>query len=166
MTLKEFVVFRHAQKSSWIADPDLSEEGHQQAQLLVDLVRLKMLPTPDLLLCSPKKRSQQTFLPLHQELQIPIEIDPILDERGNAEKGLHFENRIKNYLDLTLPQKPHNCVFICTHLDWMEIFGLMAPIDVDITSEVIHMPPAFYYHFSLVADPQGLWKLIRKSKVG
>jgi hypothetical protein len=46
----------------------------------------------------------------------------------------------------------------------MEVFGWMAPIDVDITNDVIHMPPAHFYHFSMIADPSGIWKLIRKSR--
>ncbi|MEY4615968.1 MAG: hypothetical protein RJB66_928 [Pseudomonadota bacterium] len=164
MTLKEFVIFRHAQKGSWSNDPELSQEGHAQAKQLVNLVHQQIIPPPDILFCSPKKRSEQTFIPLRDEFRIPLEVDPNLDERGASERGLAFEGRIKNFLDVQLPQRPHTCVYLCTHLDWMEIFGSIAPIDVDITNDVIHMPPAYFYHFSLVADPSGLWKLMKKSR--
>lgn len=165
MAIQEFVIFRHAHKADWSADPELSPDGHRQAQLIAKLVRSNILPTPDLLLCSPKKRSEQTFTPMRDDLNIPLIIDPALDERGNAEKGRLFENRVKRVIEVELPARPQSCVFLCTHLDWLEIFGWMAPIDTDITAEVIHMPPANFYHIGISTDPNALWRLIRKGKV-
>ncbi len=165
MALKEFVLFRHAQKSSWTNDPDLSEEGHRQALLIVELVYQQLLPRPTQLLSSPKKRAQQTLIPTQEELQIPLIIEPTLDERSTLETGRDFETRIKTFVQHALPKKPHSCLFMCTHLDWLEVFSWAAPLSTDISSDILHVPPAHYYHFALSNDENSPWKLIKKGGV-
>lgn len=162
MKLKEFVIFRHATKQSWTHDPDLSEDGCQQALSILEKVRTKRLPQPDLLITSPKKRAQQTLLPVHNELNIPILEDFLLDERNHSETGLDFESRVKKYLQVDLFNYDAEILFLCTHLDWLEVFGWSAPLNLDITGEILHAPPASFYHITLDDDQDNFWRVFNK----
>lgn len=165
MALKEIVLFRHAQKGSWTNDPELSEQGHRQALLIVELVHRELLPRPHQLLTSPKKRAQQTLIPLQEEFQIPLIIEPTLDERNSYETGREFEARIKSFVQEEIPQQQSSCLFMCTHLDWLEVFSWAAPLIVDISSDILDIPPAHYYHFELDKDQKNPWKLVKKGGV-
>lgn len=165
MPLKEFVIFRHAQKSSWSNDPDLSQEGHRQALQITNHVSRRHLPTPQQLISSPKKRAQQTLIPLQEQLQIPLLIEPILDERSTNETGQEFENRVKSFLQDALPQKNHSCLYLCTHLDWLEVFSWAAPLVDDISSEILHLPPAHFYHVAISNERNQPWQLLKKGGI-
>lgn len=163
--MKEIVIFRHAQKDSWQANPTLSDYGQKQAQNLVTLVNTSQLPAPSLLISSPKKRAQQTFIPLQEKFQIPLVLDPALDERSNHETGREFEARIKQFIHYDLVQNAVPCMFLCTHLDWLEIFAWTAPLQDDLMSEVLHLPPAHYYYFQIEETPSAPWVLHKKGGV-
>jgi broad specificity phosphatase PhoE len=162
MKVKEFVIFRHASKSSWSNDPELSEQGHQQAQLIVEKIKAGVLPQPRLLLCSPKIRAQQTFLPIKNAFRVPFETDPFLDERNQSETGASFECRVKNFLEEHLHDHTYSTIYICTHLDWIEVFSWAAPLNVDITSEVLHLPSGHFYHVQIDSEEGTFWKLVNK----
>jgi broad specificity phosphatase PhoE len=164
MALEKFVLFRHAHKESWSDDPELSEKGHRQAILIAEKVHRNGLPHPGRLLSSPKKRAQQTFVPLEEEFQIPLIIEPQLDERNHHETGKEFETRIKNFLQFQLPHYSEACVYLCTHLDWLEVFSLIAPLKNDIASEILHLPPAHYYYFSITPGDRP-WELIKRGGI-
>jgi broad specificity phosphatase PhoE len=162
MALKEFVIFRHAHRLSGGSDPELSEVGRQQATRLVQLVQQKLLPVPQMLLSSPKLRARQTLAPLKKALQIPHGIDPNLDERTRDENGATFENRVKNFLREELPVRSESCIYLCTHLDWLEVFGWAAPVIEDLSADLRHLQPADYFHFQLGAELSHPWSLIKK----
>lgn len=165
MALKEFVLFRHAKKNFDSHDPDLSPDGFKQAQKIVEKVLNKELPTPQVLFTSPKKRAQQTLSFLQEELQIPLLIDPALDERTSNEKSLDFKNRINQFLSKELPYKNVSYAFLCTHLDWLETFAELSPLNIDISSEILHVPPAHFYHVSLNHEMRFPWELIKKGVI-
>lgn len=165
MKLREIVIFRHAQKASWAADPDLSSEGLRQAREIVHLVQKGTLPKPELLLSSPRRRAQQTLTPVQEHFQIPLLLRPALNERESSENAKRFEDRIKIFLHQELPQERSTCIFLCTHLDWLEVFSWAAPLNEDIGQEIFGMPPAHFYHIELETDPSSPWKILRKGSV-
>lgn len=166
MALKEIVLFRHAKKATNSADPDLSQEGLKQAQSLVAIVKKNSLPLPQQLLSSPRRRAQQTLMQLQEEFQIPLVLEPALDERSPHETRMAFKSRINHFLFKDLPSKSKECVFLCTHLDWFEIFAEISPLDIDITSDILHLPPASYYHIAVhPQDPSLPWTLVQKGQV-
>jgi phosphohistidine phosphatase SixA len=165
MALQEFVIFRHAQKSGWTADPELSSEGFRQAQLIVETVRKKGLPKPDLLISSPRKRAHQTLQPLHETFQVPLHIHPGLDERNSPETGKDFENRVKLFLETDLLTQNAACLYLCTHLDWLEVFGWAAPLELDIASDILHLPPAHYYHIQIDKVANAPWKIKKRGGI-
>lgn len=165
MALKEMVLFRHAKKSYQIQDPELAPEGLKQAQSLVQVVKKNELPLPQQLICSPKRRAQQTLARLHEELQIPLIAESALDERASDETRADFEGRIKHFLFKNLLFKKVPCVYLCSHLDWLEAFALLAPLNVDILWEVLHLPPAAYYHIAINPDDTKDWTLIKKGQI-
>lgn len=165
MALQEFVLFRHAKKSYQIHDPELAPEGLKQAQALVQVVKANELPLPQQLLCSPKRRAQQTLARLHEELQIPLMVEPALDERTSEETRAEFDGRIKHFLFKDLPFKKASCVYLCSHLDWLEAFAELAPLNVDILSDILHLPPAAYYYMAINPDDSRDWTLIKKGQI-
>lgn len=165
MALKEFVLFRHAKKNFDGSDPELSIDGFQQARSLVEVVKRQELIKPQLLLCSPRKRARQTLAPLQEAFDIPLMIHPALDERLPEESRAHFKNRIYQFLIKELPQKNTSSVFLCTHFDWIEIFVEVVPLKEDLSSDILHLPPASYYHVALSQDPQTPWDLIKKGEI-
>ena len=165
MPIKNIILFRHAQKSFWSQDPDLSSQGHQQAKNIIELVQSNKLPIPSELLCSPKKRALQTFLPFKSAYQIQLNIETSLDERGSHESQQQFESRIKNFVHFDLPQKTATCLFLCTHLDWFEVFSIVAPLIVDLSQEVLQLQPASYYHFQIETNQTQPWSLFQKGEI-
>jgi broad specificity phosphatase PhoE len=162
MTLKQFVIFRHAHRLSGGSNPELSEFGLRQAEQLAELVLQNGLPRPELLLTSPKQRAKQTFAPLKKTLQIPHVSDPVLDERSSAERGAEFEARVKEFLRNDLPTRSESCIYLCTHLDWLEVFGWAAPLLEDLSEDIRHLMPAHYFHIQLGPDANSPWTLIKK----
>lgn len=165
MALKEFVLFRHAKKNFDSIDPDLSQDGLKQALRILESVQKNELPTPQFLFTSPKKRAQQTLSILQEELQIPLIIEPALDEQNSEEPSSAFRNRVIQFLTKDLPSKNINFAFLCTHLDWLEMFAAVAPLKVDLSSEIIHIPPAHYYHVSLSREANHPWDLLKKGGI-
>lgn len=165
MALKEFVLFRHAKKNFDSIDPDLSRDGFEQAARILEAVQKNKLPLPQVLLTSPKKRAQQTLSYLQEELQIPLFIETALDERGPEESSSQFHRRVTEFLSKELPYKNVQFAFLCTHLDWLEAFALIAPLKIDISSEIIHIPPAQYYHVAISNDQKQAWEIVKKGGI-
>jgi len=165
MAQKEIVLFRHAKKEFQSSDPDLSPEGVKQAQMIVQIVQKHKLPQPQHLISSPRRRAQQTLVHLQEEFQIPLIVDPALDERTTHETRLEFKTRINHFLFKDLPLKSFSCAFLCTHLDWIEMFAEISPLNVDISSDILHIPPAYYYHMSISHDDAKEWTLIQKGQI-
>lgn len=165
MKLKEFVLFRHAQKASWTQDPDLSKEGHEQAQQLIRWVQDKKLPTPQRLLSSPRKRAQQTFTPLQEALSVPLIIESSLDERLHSETGKIFEARVRQFLTTTLFEQNAETLYLVTHMDWLEVFSWAAPITVDLGSTIYGIPPAQFFHFSVTHGTDEPWVLLNQGAI-
>ncbi len=185
LPIREIVLFRHAQKKMSFhigsQNPELSSEGHRQAQTLVQYIHNNTLPHPNLLLTSPKIRAQQTFQPIQDSFKIPLIIAPSLDERVQNENSLSFELRVKQFLldelfnsysrhFVSTPYKEkvntnNACIYICTHLDWLEVFSWAAPLSDDISSEVLHLPPAHFYHVEINSELNEPWKLLKKGMV-
>lgn len=165
MALQEIVLFRHAKKSSQFHDPELAAEGLKQAQTLVTVVKKNELPLPQQLIASPKRRAQQTFARLQEELRIPLVAHAALDERTYDETRSSFNARIHHFLFKELPFKKGNCVYLCTHLDWLEVFAEMSPLNEDISADILHLPPAAYYHMAINPEDAEDWTLIKKGQI-
>jgi phosphohistidine phosphatase SixA len=155
-------LFRHAEKQTdGTQDPPLSFYGEQQALHLNRWVREGLIPRPDLLYTSPKRRAIQTFSPLARALNISIERFSELDERQSREDMTVFKKRISKFIEGHSPN-PERTVYFCSHLDWIEEFCHLAPCDSDLQDlENFSWAPASF----LIFDVQTIWHLIEKGQI-
>jgi broad specificity phosphatase PhoE len=136
----KLVLLRHATRSSHeIGDASLNVTGRQQAvELCTRLAPQGDLPVPTHLISSPKKRARQTLEPLADAVHEILKIDPRLDERSHAETVSEFEKRIRSVLleleqthaKSNQPDGRETCVYICSHMDWLETALLLMPTDL------------------------------------
>ena len=128
------VLFRHAEKQhDGTANPKLSSYGAQQALKLAQDVSVKNLPTPQVLMASPRVRTQQTLSPLAQKLGLNISIIEPLNERLPSESVADFRRRIQELLIHTqMDYQKNECVYLCTHYDWIEEFLTIVECSTDL----------------------------------
>lgn len=144
MTMKA-VFFRHATRSvQGLGDAQLNAAGLRQAEELASgLSPQGPLPHPTHLMCSPKKRARQTLAPLSARTQLPLIIDERLDERRQNESTREFEDRVRSLTEEILSPETKTfleeknttkgcdpCVFLCSHLDWLETAMALVPSDM------------------------------------
>lgn len=111
-------LLRHGDRSAGYGDVPLSSEGAHQAQRLAENSELQKT---EVILSSPKIRTQQTVTPLADRLQIPIELEGALDQRKSVETQSEFIKRVMNFISW-LPEKyPGKNVLLCTHSDWLQV---------------------------------------------
>lgn len=129
------VLFRHAEKQNdGTANPKLSTYGLQQALKLAQEVNLKKIPIPQVLMASPRIRAQQTFDPLSKKLGLKISISQLLNERQPSETAVDFRRRIQELLVLLqMDFQKNECLFLCTHYDWVEEFLTIIECSTDLT---------------------------------
>lgn len=159
LKVKEIVLFRHAEKASWTANPPLSARGHRQAQSIVEYVQSKKLPPPQLILSSPRLRAEQTLAPLREALGIPMEQSLLLDERHGQERASDFESRVRKLITEELPKSKPTCIYLVTHLDWIEVFSWMLPCTTSFDESVFSIAPAHYFHLTMPALLNEPWIL-------
>lgn len=159
----KILFIRHATRSlHGLGDVSLNSQGQQQAEYLAKMVAEGLLPTPSLLLTSPKKRARETFESLSMFSQVPVTVDERLDERRQNESGRDFEARVRSFLDDltpegTMPRKHEGCVMICSHLDWLELALVLLPSTLSETEMTASWSNAEYRIFRY---NDGLWNLI------
>jgi len=165
------VILRHAARSAHESgDCSLSAFGHLQAEALArSLAPQGDLPPPTRLICSPKKRTRQTLTPLAHAAQLEIVTDGRLDERHNHESGREFETRINSLLEeLSRPRmalkagEREPCVYLCTHLDWLNSASALIPSDASPDQLDRHWGNCEYLVFRL---NDGLWECIQGGMV-
>lgn len=149
-------LFRHAEKQSdWTYDPVLSPYGEKQALKLSQNVQSNLLPRPDQLYVSPKKRAQATFAPLSKDLKIPLAVQLALDEKHKGEDSGSFRLRVQNYLK-GFNKTTSETVYLCTHMDWLEEALSLIPCDTDLSQlSDFYWAPAAYLHFEI----RNIWHL-------
>jgi len=120
----KIILFRHAEKTNdGSANPKLSQRGEKQAQKLVSEVSAKKIPAPQILMVSPRLRTQQTFEHLARALKIKPAVTPLLDERVSGESKEDFRRRVQELLVLLqMDYQKEECIYLCTHYDWIEEF--------------------------------------------
>lgn len=152
-------IFRHAQKAmDFTGDPDLTLEGHAQAQRILVKVLKNELPRPTELWVSPKKRTHSTFRPLSMELKIPLKNTEGLLEQLSTETLHDFRQRIENVLNQAR-KNPDAIVFLCSHYDWVLEAMTVIPSETDLTdTEFTHWSPSQYAGFRV--HPDGLFEFI------
>jgi phosphohistidine phosphatase SixA len=127
------VLIRHATRAAQgLGDCPLNAVGKSQAENLATqwVSPLGPLPPPTRLIASPKKRAQETLKPLSLGARVDLETDPRLDERHQNETATEFETRVKSVIgDLSGPdtQARESCIYLCSHLDWIEAFLIHVP---------------------------------------
>ncbi len=158
-------LFRHAQKAmDFSSDPDLTAEGHHQAQKLVDKVLKNELPQPTTLWVSPKKRTCATFRPLAQHFGLHLELEETLIEQKNSETQSQFSQRVRNLCERATCMTD-GVLFICTHYDWVVEAIQTLPSDIIDSSsrDFSHWSPCQYVGFEV--SPQGLFKFIEVKRI-
>lgn len=160
-TVKELYFFRHAEKEiSFDADPGLSIRGSRQAESIANAIEQKTLLHPDKLWVSPKRRAKETFEPTQKITQHILNINPDLDQRMYSENSKEFAYRVRQFTEKKInPCKEHS-LYICTHSDWIETLGSVAPIKNPIDFNELILPSAYYLHFH--CDTDGIWTYISR----
>jgi broad specificity phosphatase PhoE len=157
----KLILFRHANKGFIpYDDPELSPQGFEQSIRLLELVKAGQIPTPHVLLVSPKRRTSQTFNPLSREFILKLEIEPELDQHLVSENKSEFRKRIQNFIYKLEEFPQESNIYVCTHYDWIEESMTLINCDKDLNSfEFSHWPPTQYILFEI---QDGLWKFISK----
>lgn len=158
----KFVLFRHAHKGILpFEDPDLSPQGHLQAEQISRDVSAGKIPAPTRLLVSPKRRAGQTFLPVAQERGLPLTVQSALDQHLSGETTSEFRDRIRIFINsLTAQFSGADVIYACTHYDWIEEAMSLIPSDRDLnTFEFSHWSPTQYLVFEVGADQ---WTYLQK----
>ena len=165
----KLLLIRHASRAlNSIGNTSLSPYGKQQAARLAELVPQGVLPQPSRLVSSPKKRARETFEPVAMAPQLSLEVvvDPRLDERHQNETGREFEARVREVLEelaLAAQTAPRTeCVWLCTHLDWLEIAMIFVPGALSEAELAASWTNAGYRVFQI---DNGLWTLISSGAV-
>jgi phosphohistidine phosphatase SixA len=161
----KLVLLRHASRNAHeLGDPPLNSIGLIQAESLVQAIAPSgILPTPSLLLTSPKRRAKETLLPTASKMNIPLNIDARLDERHSEESSRAFENRVRETLENLPSLIAHStgrdcgaCIWICSHLDWLESALLHLPSNLSETEVSMSWSTAQYRVFKLQKE-NGIW---------
>lgn len=157
-------IFRHAQKAvDFSGDPDLTPEGHNQAQKLLDKVLKNELPTPTQLWVSPRKRTHSTFRPLAQELKIQMQEQEALLEQTHEETLVDFRRRVKNCLEAAASSQ-NGVIFMCSHYDWVVEALAVIPSDTDYSAyEYSQWSPCQHMGFEITAD--GIFNFIELKRI-
>jgi broad specificity phosphatase PhoE len=137
----KLVMLRHGARSPHdFGDSSLNADGRAQAEALKSAIAPQgPLPQPTVLVASPKRRAKETLTPLANALQIGLTIDQRLDERHQNENMKEFEKRVLTLLDGLTNQLAKSsgaretCVFLCSHLDWLELALALLPTDLRST---------------------------------
>jgi phosphohistidine phosphatase SixA len=160
------VLLRHAARPAHDpGDCSLTTYGLAQAEALARaIVPQGDLPMPTRLLASPKKRAQQTLVPLSQFTQVGLETDPRLDERRQNETQKEFDQRITVLIkDFSQPQpRPDSCVYLCSHFDWLQTASLLLPSDASPVDLERNWANCEYLVFRIA---NSLWELVRSGIV-
>lgn len=157
-------IFRHAQKAmDFSGDPDLTVEGHAQAQKVLEMIRQNQIPRPTELWVSPKKRTHSTFRPLSLEFQLPLKTcETLLEQHGNESIG-EFRKRIEQVLEVAKIDH-QSVIFICSHYDWVLEAMSVIPCDTDLTTpEYSHWSPCQYVGFNV--SESGLFEFIELKRI-
>lgn len=159
----QFVLFRHAEKSSVGAqNPGLSPRGLAQAQRITELTNEGQLPTPTRLLASPLLRAQQTLLPVAENFKKTLEIINDLNERQNSESHDQFRHRIQRFLRWVETQT--GLFYVCTHLDWLDEAMTLITADVNLNQDrYSHWAPAAHICFDI--NESGLWVVEKQGEI-
>ena len=164
----DIVLFRHAKKGLMpFEDPGLSPEGFTQSDLLPLTVQKHDLPPATALWTSEKIRTHQTFKGLASALGIKTTKRAELNLRADFETQNMFQNRVQSLIDeLTLTSQKHSandCIYLCTHYDWIEQSMTLINCDKDLNSfEFLHWSPAGHIVFEIQSNK---WILINKGNV-
>lgn len=129
----KITLLRHGNRDlTMSSDGGLNRAGNDLAAGLPSKIEPNgNLPKPTQLISSPKKRAQETLLPMSKALELPLLTEEDLDERRTNESSVEFRSRVKNYLEL-LPNKykSSDVVCLCTHSDWLDDAMIVLPSDI------------------------------------
>lgn len=142
-------LLRHADRSRFESD-SLSEFGMNQAQSLYTVFEQRGHGFPDLIVSSPRKRTQATVAPLIGKVSPPPQliIDEDLEERRATESASDFRRRVHEVLSktclLVFENKTARSVLMVSHIDW-----LIEATDYLNSSEPIDLKNAPFQPFEL-----------------
>lgn len=151
----QILILRHAEKLSALGsnNPPLSEKGQIQAKNLLKLFEENKLFKPDQLWGSTKVRTQQTLLPLAQNLGKTVLPLPALEEKKHTESRTQFIDRIQQQLNKI--EKSQQNIMLCSHMDWLEEALALIPAAESVSNSIhSHWPSGAYFHFQI---QDGLW---------
>jgi broad specificity phosphatase PhoE len=121
-------ILRHEERSAGYGDVPLSHEGNQRAQQLAQNPNLRDV---QVILCSPKIRTQQTVQPLAEQLQIPVQIANELDQRKSIETENEFIQRVMTYLQNCTSTYEGKNILLCSHSDWLQMAIMNLPLPLE-----------------------------------
>lgn len=153
--LMRILLFRHCEKDQARSDGGLSARGLRQAEKLSADVASSYKPQPQKIIASPRLRAQQSFSPLALVMNQELITWTEMDERLASEDYDLFKKRIQKALKNL--EQLSGCVYVCSHLDWIEEALLMINSDTDLNQAQFQMwSPGTYIDFEV---HDGLWML-------
>ena len=161
----KLVLLRHATRSPYDSGASsLSTKGRAQSEdLVAQIAPHGPLPVPTRLLVSPKRRAKETLTPLSQALHLPLETEIRLDERRQNETAPEFHSRIVSlFAELEADPKNGECVYLCTHLDWLETAMIEMNHDLSDLDASLGWSTA---EFKVFRYEDGTWKTKAKGQI-
>ncbi len=159
------VLLRHATRSATgLGDSSLNALGSNQAEALAQrcLAPHGPLPHPTHLLVSPKLRARETLQPLSETTRLHLKIDERLDERHQNETSAEFMARVRQFLaEVEQTPEKDSCVFICSHLDWLEAALITISSDMNEIESAASWMTAEFRIFKI---EDGLWSLKNRGR--
>lgn len=155
----QILLFRHAERANTGGDnPSLSPRGQGQARALLQMIENKKLETPQRMICSPKLRAQKTFEGVAKNLSLDLQTWEDLDERQSNENNALFSARVRRCLDALSTQS--GCIFVCTHVDWIEEALIFIPSDSDLNqTRYMSWAPGQFMEFEVQNE---VWHLTKQ----
>lgn len=161
----QFILIRHGHKSSHpLNDPELSEKGIEQSQLLFDHVEKGLLKKPTHCWYSDKIRTRQTLGEVIARLNPIVFEKNELSTRSYDESPTHFKQRVQKFItELEQHKASQEVHFVCSHYDWIEEALLCLNTDKNLnTFEYAHWSPGQYLVFEW---NQTFWKVLNSGEL-
>jgi broad specificity phosphatase PhoE len=119
---KRLILIRHAHRDTdegRSRDNGLSEKGQDQVKRLLRFVTSKVEDSEEVVVfSSPKKRCQETIMPIAKAFKVQCLIDGRVNEHGVSESARDYSLRMDDFLEFWKKECPETTI-VCSHGDWI-----------------------------------------------
>lgn len=118
----DFILVRHGEKKLGenTNDPSLTPYGEKQALALGEWIANKCKGREIKLMCSPKKRCQETAANVAKKLNTKVIVSKDLDERHRGETVAQLETKMLGVITSAEKENFSGVWVFISHMDWLE----------------------------------------------